>query len=101
MERPARLLIEAINDLPEEVLEYVSPQSVPLKRYIKVPMLLLLTNAGFQAGLSVVFLKLCGELIVVGEAGNHVSMLLIMMACMLVATLSQVHSLNLAMKHFD
>ena len=95
------MLIEAVNDLPEEVLVHVSPQSVRLKRYIKVPLLILLINAGFQSGLSVVFLKLCGELVVAGDAGSHISMLLIMIAGMLTATLSQVHSLNLAMKHFD
>ena len=95
------MLIEALNDLPAEVLEQVSPQSVNLKRWIKVPLLLLLVNAGFQSGLAVVFLKLCGELLVTGDAGDHIVMLLIMIGCLLVATLSQVHSLNLAMQHFD
>ena len=71
-----------------EVLEQVSPNSKRLKQYIKVPMLLLLINAGFQSGLAVVFLKLSGELIVSGDAKNYIMMLLAMIICMLIATLS-------------
>ena len=100
-QRPARVLIEILNELPEEVLELVSPSSVTLKRYIKVPMLLLLINASTQSGLGTVFMKLIGELIVSGDAKNYITMLLILVICMVLATLSQGHSINLAIKHFD
>ena len=64
-------------------------------------MLLLLINAGFQSGLAVVTLKLSGELVVSGDAKNYIGMLITLIVIMLIATMSQGHSINLAMKHFD
>ena len=95
------MLIEALNNLPEEVLEKVSPQSVRLQRWIKIPMLILLINSAFQSGVSVVFLKLTGELFVSRTVRDHIIMLFLLGFCMLITMLSTVHSLNLAMKHFD
>lgn len=100
-QRPARILIEVINEIPEEALKEVSPESLGTKKYIKVPMLLLLINAGLQSGLSIVFCKFIGELIASGDAINHLSMMLLIVICIGLSTMSTVHSLNLAMMNFD
>ena len=68
---------------------------------MKLPLLLLLLNAGFQSGLSVVFVKLSGELIVSGDASDYIFMLIVLIACTAVSSVSTIHSLNLGMKHFD
>ena len=46
-------------------------------------------------------MKLIGELVVSGDVKNYITMLLILIICMVVSTLSQGHSINLAIKHFD
>ena len=61
--RPARILIELLNDMDRQQLEQVSKRSLNLQRCVKLPMLYLLINAGLQSGLSISFLKLFGELI--------------------------------------
>ena len=66
--RPARVLIDLLNDFDEDALERVSKRSLTLKTFVKLPMLYLLLTAGMQSGLSIVFLKLFGELIQSGEA---------------------------------
>ena len=43
---PARQLIEVLNDFDNEVLREVSNRSRNLKRFIKLPLLYLMLNAG-------------------------------------------------------
>ena len=69
-QRPARLLVEALNELPVEILQHVSPESVRVQRLIKVPMLLLLIHSGLQGALSAIGLKLVGELFASNEVGS-------------------------------
>jgi len=64
-------------------------------------MLYLLLNAGLQSGLSIVFLKLFGELIQSGTAGEHLGMLFTLGFFMALSAVSQTHSLNIAMKEYD
>ena len=62
MQRPARVLIEALNDINDELLEEVSSRSKTLKYYIKMPMVLTIGTSALQSGLTIVFLKLLTEL---------------------------------------
>ena len=87
--------------MTNEQLEEVSARSRNLKRFIKVPMLYLLANAGVQSGLSLCFLKLCGELIQSGEAGSSPVMLTCLIIFLICSSVSQTHSLNMAMKEYD
>jgi len=66
-----------------------------------MPLLYLMLNAGLQSGLSIVFLKLFGELVQSGTAGEHWGMLIILGFFMALSAISQTHSLNLAMKEYD
>lgn len=63
VKRPARLLIEIINGLDKEQIEKFSPDSLTVKKFIKWPMIFLLFSSSMQSSLSVVMLKLVGELI--------------------------------------
>ena len=63
MQRPARILIDAINDMPDEQIEKVSPQSVGLKTWNKIPMILLTVSSALQGSLTVVGVKLLMETI--------------------------------------
>ena len=84
-----------------DLLAQVSPDSTHLKRFVKFPMLYMLFLAGIQSGLSIVFLKLFGELVQSGEAGTSVLMIIILLVLLACSALSQTHSLNMAMKEYD
>jgi len=56
------VLIDVLNDISDELLLEVSPRSKTLKYFIKVPMLLIISTAALQSGLTIVFLKLITEL---------------------------------------
>ena len=90
-----------MTEIPEEVLQRVSPQSLELKSFLKVPMLLLLVTAGLLSGMSVCFLKLIGEMIQNGEVGGHIGIFILLAVVALLSVPAMVHSLNLAMKYFD
>ena len=53
-------------DIPWETLQRVSPQSMGLKRFVKVPMIISAMSAALLGSLYVVSMKLIGELIVLG-----------------------------------
>ena len=72
-----------------------------LKKYIKVPLLLLLINAGIQSSLGVVCLKLIGEFMVAKDISDHLGVFFTLIIAALIATASQIHSVNLAMRYFD
>lgn len=79
----------------------MSSRSTNVKRFLKLPMLYMLFLAGLQSGLSVVFLKLTGELIQQGQGSSHILMLLTLLFLMAMSAVSQTHSLNMAMKEYD
>ena len=64
-------------------------------------MLYMLFLAGLQSGLSIVFLKLFGELVQSGEVAQNILMAFILVGLMVVSAVSQTHSLNMAMKEYD
>lgn len=85
---PAHKLIEVINDMPEDLMEIISPRSKTLKSFIKVPMIYLLFFAGLQSGLCIVFMKLVGELFQSSEAMNNVLLLSIITIFMVISAVS-------------
>ena len=99
--RPARQLIEALNDIDPDLLEKVSPSSTILRTFVKLPMLFLLFNAGLWSGIGAVSLKLCGELAQAGEMGQHWFLLGFMASFMTVSVFAITHSTNMAMKFYD
>lgn len=61
--RPARALIDTINEMTVEEITQVSPNSLRLKKVIKAPLLLMITASGMMSGISISMLKLTTELI--------------------------------------
>ena len=51
-ERPERELISVLNDLPGDVVKVVSPNSLNLRKFIKVPLILFVLGASMLASLS-------------------------------------------------
>ena len=64
-------------------------------------MLLLLIDSGVKAGASIIGLKLVGELFAAGEVADHLIIFFTLCIMMLLTSISQVHSLNLAMKYYE
>lgn len=100
-QRPARILIEELNDMDDSLLETVSARSTSLKRFVKLPLLYVLANAGLQSGLSISFLKIFGELIQSGHSTEHIFLLVILFALLVGSGACQTHSLNIAMKYYN
>ena len=63
IQRPARLLISALHELPNPTLSQVSPDSKVLKNILKFPMVMLVLSSASLSGLSTAMVKLTGELI--------------------------------------
>jgi hypothetical protein len=95
------VLIESLNDITVELLKEVSPQSNMLKYFIKFPMLLTISTAALQSGLTIVFLKLITELGESGEFFDHKLLIFGMALCVGISGTVQLHMLNLAMKYYD
>ena len=87
--------------MPSEILEVISPKSMNLKRFVKMPLIYLLFLAGMQSGLCVVFMKLAGELAATNSVSENVGMFVLLLVLMGISAVSQSHSLNMAMKEYD
>ena len=64
-------------------------------------MILLVWASSCQSSLSVVMLKLFGELIQSASAKDHVFMMLFLVVLLILSAIMQIHLLNLAMKYYD
>lgn len=82
VQRPARMLIEALNDIDDDLLEQVSARSRTLKYYIKMPLVLTISTSALQSGLTIVFLKLITEMGETGEMADHVGLVITMALAM-------------------
>ena len=87
--------------MDKELLEKVSPSSCTVKYFIKVPMVFLVWASSMQSSLSVVMLKLFGELIQSDSAGSHWYMMLFLVVLMILSSFTQIHLINMAMKYYD
>lgn len=101
MQRPARQLIDVLNDIPSDLLDKVSPNSATLKYFIKLPMVCSIGTAAMQSGLTIMFLKLLTELSQSGDLIDHFYLSILMGFGMGLSGLFQLHMLNLAMKYYD
>ena len=61
--RPYRLLIKRLQQLPEEKLMKISERSASLKPYLKLPMVILIANAGVISGTSMLMLKVTDTIV--------------------------------------
>ena len=63
MERPLRILIDILNEMPKERLEKISERSMNLKYLLKVPMVMLIFLAAIVSGTSVLLLKIVDSIV--------------------------------------
>ena len=82
-------------------MRVISPNSLALKRYLKVPMVLLVFASATVSGLSVVMLKLFGELIQSREWQDYYGLMLAMLCILVLCGGYQLHLVNQAMKYYD
>ena len=101
VQRPARSLIDTINEMTIEEVTQVSPNSLRLKRMVKVPMLLMISAAGAMSGISISFLKFATELIASGSIKDSIGLFTLVVIGAFLTAASQLHMLNSAMKFFD
>ena len=90
-----------MNNIDNEKLDQVSPQSKTLKKFIKMPMMLLSVTGALLSGLTIVFRKLLSSLAHSGSFMNHFGLVATIFLLMGFVGMSQVHILNVAMKYYD
>ena len=66
-----------------------------------MPMILTISTAALQSGLTIVFLKLLTELGETGDILDHMGLVVTMALAMGISGAIQLHMLNLAMKYYD
>mmetsp|Transcript_34747 Transcript_34747/g.45715 ORF Transcript_34747/g.45715 Transcript_34747/m.45715 type:complete len:169 (+) Transcript_34747:773-1279(+) len=98
--RPARVLINLIGKCPIGLIQRLSPGSKRLKSNLKLPMVLLCWSCGVLNGLSLVFLKVCGEIINSPEAAQNVFFALLMGAIGGLCAFVNMYTLNQSMKYY-
>ena len=101
VERPVRTLIDTINEMTIEEVTQVSPNSLKLKSLVKVPMLMMITAAGFMSGISISMIKCATELIASGSLTTSWGLIVITIIFAIITAICQLHMLNGAMKYFD
>ena len=96
-----RMLIQVLNAIPNDLLQTISPQSAQLKKYSKVPMLLLVCEASIQVGLDLMCFKFAQILLEDGYFPEYwwQTALLFLAGCIL--AVSNLHFINLAVKYYD
>ena len=80
MQRPARDLIDTIKEMTDEEIRQVSPNSLRLKKLVKVPLLLLLSAAGMMSGISISCLKFTTELVASGAFMDNIGLIFFLIA---------------------
>lgn len=58
-----RVLIDKVNACPTELLMLISPQTIAIQRWIKLPMVMLVICSSMMSSTSMVMLKMLGELV--------------------------------------
>ena len=64
-------------------------------------MVLIVITSALQSGVSILFLKLCTELLQSGELGVYIGLTIFCVSSALISAVVNLHMLNLAMKYYD
>ena len=51
------MLLIILGAIPEDFLREISPRSINLRRYMKLPLVMLVVEAAIQVGLDLIFFK--------------------------------------------
>lgn len=101
VERPPRTLIETISEMTEDEVKQVSPTSLTLKKFVKIPLLLIVTSSAVMAGISISLIKMAVELLESNDFLDIVLFSTFLLIGALLFSFTQLHMLNGAMKFYD
>jgi len=96
-----RVLIDTVHACPIDLLMTVSPQTVTAKKYIKMPMLLLIICSSMMSAISMIMIKMLGELVESASWRDFWLLNVIMVTLLAVSGTLQLHCLNMAMRLYD
>ena len=84
-----------------EQFRQISSRSISLKKYLKIPMVLLTWSTGTFSGMNVVLIKCFGEVLKAGDFKRKPIFTSSLLAFALTGGLVQMIVLNVAMKYYD
>lgn len=100
--RPARLLLGLVGKMSDELIDKISPKyGRRLRRFIKLPVVLLTLSSGVCGGTSLVQIKSFGEIVGGSELSSNFFLSLLLVAMGLGCSAMQVYLLNLSMKYYN
>ena len=99
--RPLRIIIDVINEMPQDRLAQVSERSKNLKWTLKLPMIMLIFLASIVSGTSILLLKIADTIVQMGDFGTYWFQLIIVGALIAFTGDSQLQYLNRAIKLYD
>ena len=95
---PSRVLIDALNNLPIETVQRISPSSVETKQWMKTPMVLYVLCSSMMSSLMAVLVKLLGQLLYNYKFSEFVPAVIVLTTCLAIFTVCMVYTLNVAMR---
>lgn len=98
--RPVRQLIAMLAEMPVELVQEVSPETISFKERFKLPLVFMMLTAGIQNAYVQVFFKYFGEIGLTAK-GDYVVLrvTLVLLGCIFGAF--QFLALNVAMKYYN
>ena len=84
-----------------EQIEQISPRSKSLKKYLKVPMILLAWSTATFSGMNLVLFKCFGEILKAGDFDRTPVFTSFLVVFALIGALIQMIILNVAMKYYN
>ena len=95
------MLIQVIGAIPEDLLKEISPRSINLRRFAKVPLVMLLVEAAIQVGLDLIFFKFGQATLGHGTFSDNWPLITSMFVLGIFFATFNLHFVNLSVKYYD
>ena len=95
-----RELAHILNEIPFKLLREASPNSLILKRTVKFPMISMIAIATSIVAISIIFIKLCLELITGGHMKEYAGLCALLFFLCIVAVFLNMGHFNWAMSMY-
>ena len=100
-DRSDRVLMDVLYGLPKDSVKMVSPRSLWLKVWVKMPMILYVTTAAMVSSISELFVKVCGCIVKDAELWTDYLWLLLFVPLLIsTATITLIY-VNYGIKYYD
>ena len=100
-ERADRVLMDILYGLPRESVEQVSPQSLRLKYWLKLPLLIFVTAAAMTSSISELFMKVIGCILKDAEESSDYLWLLLFIPGLAYTGSRTMVYVNYGIKYYD